>query len=245
MRVLFGILRLLAAAAIITAIAGQFAVSWSMVPDRAFFFVNFFSYFTILSNALSALLMLVGAWIAFSRPTDPSWFNLLRACAVTYMATTFVVYNLLLREISLDQATTVPWSNEILHVWAPLYLIADWVLAPGRHPIAWRRLWTIAIFPIAWVVYSLIRGVLVDWYPYPFLNPAQEAGYGGVAVYVIAIAAFILLVGAGIIALSRTPWPHEIPEPTRAGRAAATAGSPSQPAETAGPVGAVGTQPAD
>jgi hypothetical protein len=26
---------------------------------------------------------------------------------------------------------------------------------------------------------------------------------------VIAIAAFILLVGAGIIGLSRTPWPHE------------------------------------
>jgi hypothetical protein len=28
-------------------------------------------------------------------------------------------------------------------------------------------------------------------------------------VYIIAIAAFILLVGAGIIVLSRTPWPHE------------------------------------
>jgi len=41
------------------------------------------------------------------------------------------------------------------------------------------------------------------------MNPAQPAGYGGVAVYIIAIAAFILLVGAGIIALSRTPWPHE------------------------------------
>ena len=242
MRVLFGVLRLLAAAAIIAAIAGQFAQSWSMVADRAFFFVNFFSFFTILSNALSAVLLLVGAWIAFSRPTDPAWFNLLRACAVTYMATTFVVYNLLLREISLDQATTVPWSNEILHVWAPLYLIVDWVLAPGRHPIAWKRLWTIAIFPIAWVVYSLIRGVLVGWYPYPFLNPAQEAGYGGVAVYVIAIAAFILLVGAGILVLSRTPWPHEIPESARAG---APANAPAPASANAEPVGPIESQPAD
>ncbi|MBM7503431.1 Pr6Pr family membrane protein [Agromyces aurantiacus] len=209
MRVLFGVLRVGAAAAIVVAIAGQFAVAWSMVPDRAAFVVNFFSFFTILSNALAALVMLAGAWIAFTRPDDPEWFNLVRACAVTYMSTTFVVYNLLLRGISLDQATTLPWSNEILHVWAPLYLVADWVLAPGRHRIPWERLWTIAIFPLVWVAYTLVRGVLIGWYPYPFLNPAQEASYGGVAVYVIAIAAFILLVGAGILALSRTPWPHD------------------------------------
>jgi hypothetical protein len=212
-RALFGALRVLAAAAIVTAIVGQFAQSWSMVPNRLAFIVNFFSYFTILSNALTAIVLLVGAWYAFTRRSDPYWYNLVRACAVTYMATTLVVYNLLLREVSLDQATTVPWSNEIMHVWAPLYLIVDWVLAPGRRHVEWRRLWTIAIFPIAWAVYSLIRGALVGWYPYPFMNPGQPAGYGGVAVYIIAIAAFILLVGAGIIVLSRTPWPHEPDEP--------------------------------
>lgn len=224
MRRLFGVLRLLAAAGIIVAIVGQFAQSWSMVSDRLAFVVNFFSFFTILSNALSAIVLLVGAWYAFARRVDPAAYNLVRACVVTYMATTFVVYNLLLREISLDQATTVPWSNEILHVWAPLYLIADWVLAPGRRRVEWRRLWTIAIFPIAWAVYSMIRGAIVGWYPYPFLDPAQQAGYGGVAVYVIAIAAFILLVGAGIIALSRTPWPHEPDEPTDEPTAAAPSG---------------------
>lgn len=210
MRQVFGVLRLLAAAAIVVAIAGQFAQSWSMVPDRGTFIVNFFSFFTILSNALAALALLAGAWLSVTRRVDPEAYQLIRACVVTYMATTFVVYNLLLREISLDQATTVPWSNEILHVWAPLYLVVDWLLAPGRRPIEWGRLWTIAIFPIVWAVYSMIRGAVVGWYPYPFLDPNIEpgVGYGGVAVYIIAIAAFILLVGAGIIAVSRTPWPY-------------------------------------
>jgi hypothetical protein len=212
MRQVFGVLRILAGAAIVVAIVGQFVQSWSMVPDRLFFLVNFFSYFTILSNALSAIVLFVGAWYAFTRTVDPAWFTLVRACAATYMATTFVVYNLLLRGISLDQATTVPWSNEILHVWAPLCIVADWVLAPGRRRISWQRLWSIAVFPIVWVVYSMIRGAITGWYPYPFLNPAQDAGYGGVVVYVIAIAAFILLVGAGIIALSRTRWPRTEPE---------------------------------
>ncbi|GAA1825205.1 Pr6Pr family membrane protein [Agromyces salentinus] len=216
MRRVFGVLRVIAGAAIAVAIVGQFAQSWSMVPDRLFFIVNFFSFFTILSNALTAIVLLIGAWYAFTRRIDPDWYNLVRACAATYMATTFVVYNLLLRGISLDQATTVPWSNEILHVWAPLYLVLDWALAPGRRPVAWQRLWSIAIFPIAWAVYSMIRGAITGWYPYPFLNPAQEAGYGGVAVYVIAIAAFILLVGAGVIALSRAGWPRTEPEPAAA-----------------------------
>lgn len=226
-RALFGVLRLLAGAAIIVAIVGQFAQSWSMVADQGFFLINFFSFFTILSNAVSAIVLLIGAWFAFTTRADADWYNLVRACVVTYMATTFVVYNLLLREISLDQATTVPWSNEILHVWAPLYVVLDWMLAPGRRHVPWRRLWTIAIFPIAWALYSMIRGAIVGWYPYPFLDPNIEpgVGYGGVAVYVIAIASFILLVGAGIIALSRTPWPHEpdavVPQPEPAERAPA------------------------
>ncbi|WP_350347818.1 Pr6Pr family membrane protein [Agromyces sp. G08B096] len=207
MRQVAGVLRVAAAVLIVVAIVGQFVVSWSMVPDRAAFVVNFFSFFTILSNALAALTLLVGAWFSFTRAVEPDWFTIVRVCAATYMATTLVVYNLLLREISLDQATTVPWSNEILHVWGPILVVLDWLLAPGRNRVPWNRFWLIAAFPVAWAGYSLIRGALIGWYPYPFLNPAQEAGYGGVAVYVIAIAAFILLVGSAFVALSRLPVP--------------------------------------
>ncbi|MCI2957466.1 Pr6Pr family membrane protein [Agromyces atrinae] len=206
MKPLVIVLRIAAAAAIVIAIVGQFVQSWSMVPDRLAFVVNFFSFFTILSNALSAIVLVIGVVYAVAGRVDPPTYNLVRACIVTYMATTFVVYNLLLRDISLDQATTVSWSNEILHVWAPLYLVVDWLIAPGRTPIAWQRFWLIAVFPLAWAVYSMIRGPIVGWYPYPFLNPAN-GGYGAVAVYVIAIAAFILLVGAGVVALSRTRLP--------------------------------------
>jgi hypothetical protein len=207
-RILFGILRILAAAAIAAAVIGQFAFSLSRVPDAAFFVVNFLSFFTILSNVLSAIALGIGAWYCFTRDDDPAWFTLARACVVSYMATTFVVYNLLLRSISLDQGNTVPWSNEILHFWAPLYLVLDWVLAPGRHPIPWKRFWVILSVPLAWVVYTMIRGPIVDWYPYPFLDPSGRGGLGAVAVYVIAIAGFIGMMGVGVTLLSRTRWPH-------------------------------------
>ena len=210
MRRVFGVLRLLAAAAIIVAIVRQFANSLSMVPDPALFIVNFFSFFTILSNALAAITLLIGAWFSLRSAAEPDWYTYVRAAIVTYMTTTLVVYNLLLREISLDQATTVPWSNEILHVWAPLYLLLDWIFAPGRGRVPWSRFWWIAAFPIAWVVYTMIRGAVVGWYPYPFLDPAIEpgVGYDGVTVYVIAIASFILLVGSAIVGLSQVGWPY-------------------------------------
>ena len=38
--------------------------------------------------------------------------------------------------------------------------------------------------------------------------PFRFAGAGFIVAVMFAIAAFILLVGAGIVALSRTPWPH-------------------------------------
>lgn len=233
MRIAFAVLRLVAAAAIVAAVVGQFVKSLSLVPEPGVFLVNFFSFFTIQSNLIGAVVLVIAAGLAFRGRDDAPTFALVRACATTYLTTTLVVFNLLLRDLALDQATTVPWSNEILHVWAPLYVLVDWVFGPGRRPIPWRRLWLVAVYPLAWVVYTMVRGPIADWYPYPFLNPdvAPGVGYDGVLVYVIAIAAFILLVGAGIVALSRTSWPY----PRATGAAALSGGADSPPASAPRP----------
>ena len=42
-------------------------------------------------------------------------------------------------------------------------------------------------YPLVYVVYSLIRGHVVDWYPYPFLDPGPR-GYTGVIQSGIGIA---------------------------------------------------------
>ncbi|MFC6354556.1 Pr6Pr family membrane protein [Luethyella okanaganae] len=204
MRKIFGFIRIVAAAAIVTAIVGQFAKSFSMVPDPAAFAVNFFSFFTILSNTLSVVVLLIGAWYCFRTKIDPPLYNVVLACVVTYMATTGVVYNLLLRDVSLDQATTLPWSNEILHLWAPSYMVLVWIFTPGKSPLPWNRLWAIVSFPLVWSVYTMLRGPIVGWYPYPFLDPAQPGGYRAVLIYVVAIAGFIGLMGCAVIWLSHT-----------------------------------------
>lgn len=200
----YAIVRVVAGAVIVAAIVGQLVYSLSFrPPDATAFLVNFFSFFTILSNVIAAVVVLLGAWFQWTRPGDPRWYPILLAAAVTYMATTGIVYNTLLREVSLDQAATLGWSNEVLHAIAPAYMVVVWFLAPNRGRVPWRRSWMLLIFPVAWAIYTMIRGAVTGWYPYPFLNPAQDGGYLAVTAYVVGIAVAIGLIGAVVVVISR------------------------------------------
>jgi len=218
MKLTFAVLRVVFGIAIALAVFVQLAHSiefWRADPaaDLPFLITNYFSFFTIDSNVGAFVVLLIGAALAFTRKSDgdPHWYTVTRAVIVTYMATTGIVYNLLLRGIELPQGSTVEWSNEILHVVGPLYLVIDWIFAPGRTPLPWSTIRTIVIFPIVWVIYTLVRGPLAidartgqGWYPYPFLNPAtSQNGYLSVTFYVVLIALVISSVGAGVVWLSR------------------------------------------
>ena len=178
--------------------------------------VNFFSFFTILSNLGAAVLLAVAAIWARTTGRDavrePRWLAVTMACVATYMIVTGIVYNLLLRGVELPQGATVPWSNEALHVVIPLFLLVDVLFAPKRRMLSWGTLGTIAAFPIAWAIYTLVRANLIIapatgdpyWYPYPFLNPnVTPGGYLGVAGYIVGIAVAIIAVGAGVVWVAR------------------------------------------
>lgn len=217
MRIGFGIVRAAMCLLTIVAIVAQFATSVNFISGKggniAGYVVNFFSFFTIDSNIGYVVVLGIGAVFLFTRTgDDPGWFTGLRAAVTTYMVTTGVVYNLLLRNIPLPQGQTVEWSNEVLHVVGPVYLLIDWLFAPGRAALRNSVLWWIVGFPIVWAVYTLIRAPFgadpvtgkQPWYPYPFLNPhTSQNGYLSVSFYVLLIAAVILCVGFGVVWVSR------------------------------------------
>jgi len=230
MRILFAVLRLVVAAGIVAAIVGQLLTSLAFwrdsagIADPTVQVVNFFSFFTIESNLLAAVVLVAGAVLLLARRgEDPRWFAVLRLCAVTYMVTTGVVYNLLLRGIPLPQGATLPWSNEVLHVVVPIWLLLDWLLAPGRRRLRWAAVWVVVAFPVLWAGYTLVRGPLTfdavkgadHWYPYPFLDPSlAPTGYWSVALYIVLIAAIIGLAGLGAVWVSRrAPRPARRPAP--------------------------------
>ncbi len=163
-------------------------VQLSVTIDHRLSVVNFFSFFTNLSNIFGAVVLV---YLAIRPGTGDS----VRGAATTYLAITGIVYNLLLR--GEDLGVLKPWINVVLHVVMPIVMLLDWLLDPPGRPIPLRRaLWWLA-FPLVYVGYSLIRGAVVAWYPYPFLNPAHPGGYARVFGFGVGIAlAFVAVIAA-------------------------------------------------
>jgi len=180
--------RLVVSAVVFTAIMVQIA---HLLQAGVFNSVNFFSYFTILSNVLAASVFVVGAaYLAMRRKPSPEE-ELVRGAAVLYMAVTGVVYVTLLSGYNVG--LNLPWVNFILHYFMPVVVVLDWLYQPPRTKLTSKQTTVWLVFPVVYLAYSLIRGAFVGWYPYPFLDPGQ-GGYGKVALYtaLILIVFFVL-----------------------------------------------------
>ncbi|WP_133161099.1 Pr6Pr family membrane protein [Microterricola pindariensis] len=198
MKILFASLRAIAAVAIVVAIIGQYQHSASLGPVNPF---NFFGYFTIQSNLIGAVAFGLSALVIFAGRAQPLWLVYLRALATVLLAIVGIVYNTLLTGAGLEGAFNVQWSNDILHIWIPIYAALDWLLFGDKAKLPFAKLWVMLIYPLVWLAVVLFRGATDGWVPYPFLDPAT--GYASVAVYCLLIAAVTILFGYAVYALSR------------------------------------------
>ena len=186
-------LGLLAVVAIVRQLAIQIEFGFSVV--------NFFSYFTNLANIFAAGVLILGARRALAGHQTTRMGDQVRAASVVYMAVVGVVFGALLRDV--DLGSLLPWVNFVLHVLMPCAVVVDWLLLPPRRVLTIRHLLLWLIVPVLYLVYVLIRGWLIGWYPYPFLNPDTGGGYRSVAIYVVGITVTFLLLGWTLLALGR------------------------------------------
>ena len=77
--------------------------------------------------------------------------------------------------------TAVPWDNTVLHYIIPAVALIDYLLDRPRHRLHFSRSFLWMVYPVAYIIYALVRGQLTGWYPYPFLNPATD-GWMSVAI---------------------------------------------------------------
>lgn len=176
------------ALALLTLVA--MAYQWSESSTRGVLVpLNFVSYFTIQSNAIGAVVFLAGA-ARWRRPATPGW-DLVRGASALNLTVTYVVFALLLSNTDVDVANS--WVNTVVHTVFPLAVILDWVVDPPAQSISTRASLAWLAYPVAWLAYTMIRGAISGWYPYPFLDPAN-GGYGSVALYIVGIFGFGLVV---------------------------------------------------
>ncbi|MFI7428822.1 Pr6Pr family membrane protein [Micromonospora sp. NPDC049836] len=184
-------------------------------------------YFTIQSN------LAVGVFAGYAavragrdRPEPPP---ALKGAVTLYITITGTVYHLVLANPASPFAMVQPdrtpgewWGNQFLHTIVPLLAVADWALVDRRGRLRPRyAAWWLA-FPVAYLGFALVRGLLVHRYPYPFLD-AGQLGYAGVGFSALFFAfAFwllgLLFVGADhVLARRPRPTPVGTAEPGPAG----------------------------
>lgn len=196
MTALRALIRLVVAVMGITAIVATFFDTAGRTTINPF---NFFGFFTMQSNIIFIVALLVTAAAAIRGRERAPLLSLFRGCAATYIVIVGITYNTLL--VGLEGGVSLDWANTILHVVLPIYAAVDWLAFADRAPLKWKLLWVPLVYPIVWLIVILIRGATDGWVPYPFLDPAQ--GYGVVAAYAAAIAVATLVVATLIWAASR------------------------------------------
>jgi hypothetical protein len=159
--------------------------------------VNYFGYFTIDSNLIATGVLIAGA-LNRKRTSTPR-LDVVRGGAVVYMSITGIVFTLLLSNTDVD--TAIPWVNSVVHELMPLVMLADWLTTPPAARLRLRQGLSWLSFPLVWIVYTIIRGAIVNQYPYPFLNPAN-GGYASVAVYCVAILVAMVVVSSLVVVLA-------------------------------------------
>ncbi|WP_072802012.1 Pr6Pr family membrane protein [Rhodococcoides yunnanense] len=181
------VIRMVRVAFAALAVAALSTILVDGVGQPGFSVVNYFSYFTVLSNVLAIVVLLVGG---LADPQSRPW-QLFRGAVTLYMVITGIIYAVLLANIDVGVADA--WTNNVVHRIMPVVILLDWILAPSRRRITEAQSLIWLVFPLVYGIYSLVRGPIVDWYPYPFLDPR---GQGYVALFiglVVLTVAFVLM----------------------------------------------------
>ncbi|MFJ2663607.1 Pr6Pr family membrane protein [Nocardia fluminea] len=175
------------------------------IDSATFSLTNYLSYFTIESNILGVIVLLIGGLAA---PQGRGW-QLFRGAVTLYMLITMVVYAVLLSRI--DVMLNDKWINDVMHRYLPLLLVLDWMLVAMAQRLrpspALIGQWL--IFPLVYGVYSLIRGPIVDWYPYPFIDPTVQ-GYLSMAIGLVVLTLVFAVLAVAMASLGDVPaWWRE------------------------------------
>ncbi|GAA4707427.1 Pr6Pr family membrane protein [Pseudonocardia yuanmonensis] len=159
---------------------------------------NVFAYFTILSNLLVGVTHVL---LAVDPARDSLAMRVLLLDAVVGIAVTGIVYNLVLAQTvdphGLHQVATV-----VCHMITPLLAVVGWLVFGPRGLVDREVVLVSAGYPLAWLAFTLVRGAVIDWYPYPFVDVVAH-GYARIAVNCLVVAVLFVGLGFGALALDR------------------------------------------
>jgi hypothetical protein len=168
---------------------------------------EYFAYFSIVTAILAGLFLITTSFGLLLKIEDTKWVEIARLSLAVALIVVGVVYHALLADAANDvRDGDYAWPvlpNEIIHTYAPVLAAIEYLISVKAFRIRLREFIWVAVFPLTWLVLSIVRGSATNWWPYWFINPNGEAGLGGMLTYIGAITLFFLILGILVLGLKK------------------------------------------
>ncbi len=156
---------------------------------RAF---NVFVFFTIQSNIVVGVTTLL---LALDLCRTSTLFRTFRLIGLVAITITGIVYHVALAHL-LDLDSWALAADVILHTVVPVLAVVGWLAFGPRGATSARIAALTLLFPACYMLFTIVRGAFIGWYPYPFAD-VDALGYGRVVVNAFWICLLFVAVAAG------------------------------------------------
>ncbi len=162
--------------------------------------IDYVSYFTIQSNVLVILFFSINL-VYLLKSKFSIKLEIFRGAATFYILTTGTVFHFLLsseyQPTGLDAVV-----NIITHYFVPVTMVFYTLFLSDNSVFKYSHFLVWLLYPYSYVIYTLIRGLFIDFYPYFFLDP-NEIGYLMILVVTIILTIVFSCLGLGFIYLCK------------------------------------------
>ncbi len=168
--------------------------------------INFFSFFTVLTNTLAAVVL---SYALIRRDCAARRFFLAPSVSSGIAVSIVVVglaYSLLLRHLWQPEGFQFI-ADELLHDVMPVLFVIYWCWSVPKGSLRLKHIGAWVIYPLIYFAYVLLRGDLLGQYQYPFID-VGTLGYPQVFVNAGGILAGFVLVALAVVGLDKLIKPR-------------------------------------
>ena len=159
--------------------------------------VNFFSYFTILTNILAALAFTLPGLAPQSAATRFFLKHTVRTAITAYIIIVMAIVYFVLRHLTNLQGWNLA-ADVLLHYVMPCLFVIDWLLLVPKEMLKLKDGLAGLAFPVVYLLWTFVHGAYSGFFPYPFLN-VGELGIGRVLLNEAGLLALYLILGLALV----------------------------------------------
>ena len=164
--------------------------------------IVYFSYFTTQTNVLANLIFIAPVFAPNSRLGRWAAGEGVRAAIALYIAVVGLVFHFILSGTWKPEGLAAA-ANIVVHYVMPAAVVLDWLMFTPKGRLRWIDPVKWLAFPLAYGVWTVVHGQIIDWYPYFFIDIGR-IGWAAAMVNYVFLLGFFLIVGLIIVAIDRT-----------------------------------------